>query len=256
MKLDHVITQVHVPYNRQYLLDTVRRIQHWPSYTQDRGKTFFSTHKDIYFPVNVEAIKIKNLLTRSTTFSFSWVPPKEETGWHTDFNRGCTLILPLDDADHLISFDIDGNHYDYYYNSPVITNAKSWHNGINYTDQDRLNLLFHFDYDYDYIKQLDKNDELVTKWTQDYNICLTFDFPMLQEYYNTHSNIADAEVVITNIPLPNCNKFQIVVWDKDLKLDFASVIQHDEQTLPIDIVNAVKFVLDNPNRIQSIRLGK
>lgn len=248
------IFPVNIEYNRKYIENTISRIKNWPIYSSDRGKTFFSTHRDIYFPINAEAIKIKNKLTESTTFSFSYVPPGHETGWHSDYNRGCTLILPIDCNPHLIKFKINDSEHDYYYSQPVITNAKTFHNGINYTEHNRYNLLFHFDVDYYKILNLVKNDQLVTKWVQDYNICLTFDFPLLEQYYKTYKDIHESDIIITNDVeiAKNTKKFVILIGEI---VDNVSCITHQDNTPQEDIINAVKFILDSPGFIKHINLG-
>lgn len=255
MNWDEYIFPVDIKYNREFLHNTIRRIKNWPVYSADRGKTFFSTHRDIYFPANAEAIKIKNTLLGTTTFSFSHIPPNHETGWHSDQNRGCTLILPIDDYPHLIRFQIDNEYHDYYYNGPVLTNAKTFHNGINYTEHDRFNLLFHYDRDYHGLVQDAKNNMLVTEWVQDYNICLTFDFPMLQQYFNTHNNIELAQTVITdNVEIAlSTDKFVVLLGTN---IEGVSCITYSKNTQFVDIINAIKFVLDNPVFIKHIELGE
>lgn len=255
MNWDDYVFPVDIFYNREFLYNTIKRIKNWPIYSSDRGKTFFSTHRDIYFPANAEAIKIKNKLLGTTTYSFSHVPPNHETGWHSDLNRGCTLILPIDDHPHLLKFKIDNNEYDYYYNGPILTNAKTYHNGINYTKHDRYNLLFHYDKDYYSLVEDAKNNQLVTEWVQDYNICLTFDFPLLKDYFNTHDNLNSAQTVITDCveTASKIDKFVILIGNK---IDNVSCITYSKDTLSIDIINAIKFILDNPNFIKHIELGK
>jgi hypothetical protein len=255
MNWDDYIYPVDIKYDRKFLYNTISRIRNWPIYSADRGKTFFSTHSDIYFPANAEAIKIKNSLLNTTTFSFSFVPPGHETGWHRDLNRGCTLILPLDNYSHLIKFKIDNDEHDYYYDTPVVTNAKTYHNGVNYTSSHRYNLLFHYDIDYYTLVENAKNNLLQTEWVQDYNICLTFDFDRVKDYFNTHSDIDTAQTILTNDATfaKTTNKFTILLGDR---LNGIPSILYEHDTPAEDIINAIKYIIDNPGNIKLIDLGK
>jgi hypothetical protein len=207
------------------------------------------------FPISIEAIRIKNRLLDSTTYSFSYVPPGDETGYHTDSTRGCTLILPIDYTKHLIKFKIDGEELDYYYSNPVVTNAKTIHNGVNYSDQPRYNLLFHFDKSYDEVIQMAKTDTLVTRWTQDYNICQTFNSDMLKQYFNTHTDIDRCDILITDdisLARQHLSKFIIYIGDTETEfhtIKIANNIKHR------DIVQAVKYILDSPCNVHCISIS-
>lgn len=223
--MDDCIFPVKIDYNREVLQQYISSIDVWPSYSPDGGNIILD-HKDILFPINIEAYKIKGQLLESTTYSFSWVPPNSETGYHTDKTRGCTLILPIDDTPHLIQFE---GKEDYYYNSPVITNAKTVHNGVNYTDNNRFNLLFHFDKSYDYIKQLASNDKLVSKWVQTYPVKLNFENHIIQKYFN-------------------CDNTSINVIDKTdtgLSINSNRYINYKNAN-DYDLCLAIKYMLDNP----------
>ena len=244
--INDFVYPINLDYDREYLHWVCKNIKHWPMYSADRGKTFFSDHNDIFFPANVEAIKVKNKILHSTTFSFSFVPPGKETGWHVDEFRGCTLMCPLDTEPHLIKFDIDGKEIDYFYDTPTLTNGIHWHNGINHTKENRYNLLFHFDKDYKEIKQLNDNDDLVFRWQQDYNICQFYDNDVLQKYFNTHQDI------------DNCN---ILITDKDIDTECTVIFigdthkEYDHNILCNDkmsVVQAVKQILDSPVKIKRI----
>jgi len=255
--MDDYIYPITLDYDREFLYETISDIKHWPQYTADRGKTFFSTHRDIVFPVSIEAIRIKNRLLDSTTYSFSYVPPGHETGWHTDFTRGCTLIVPIDTTPHLIRFKVNDEEVDYYYSNPVVTNAKTWHNGINYSDKPRYNLLFHFDKSYDEIVNMEKTDTLVTKWTQDYNICQTFDNAVLKAYFNTHSNADACDILITdNIFFAKQHKNKFVIYIGDHPSDEFTTVKITQNVKSRDIVNAVKYILDSPCNIRCISIGE
>jgi len=252
MDWNDYIYPIELDYNKQLLAKTVARIKNWPMYSADRGKTFFSTHRDIYFPINAEAIKIKNSLIQSTTFSFSCVQPGNQTGWHFDANRGCTLILPIDSNPHLIRFKIDNQELDYYYTGPVLTNANVMHNGINHLKQDRYNLLFHFDDSYQNVISSVKDGKFVTIWNQDYNICLLCDFPIIKQYYNTHSDQNTASVIITDDKelAERSNVFTILLGSKSDRVTSITFDQSDE----IDIMDAIKFILYSSSTIQHIGL--
>jgi len=249
--MDDYIYAFEMKYNREYLFDTVRQITHWPAYA-DPNTAFKTSHRDILFPIDMEAIKIKNSILTSTTYSFSVVPPGHETGWHTDKNRGCTLILPINPEPHLIKFNVDENIIDYYYDGPVITNAKTLHNGINHTDVNRYNLLFHFDLPYHDVMDLIKNNNLIDDWKQTYDIALFYDSPMISEYFNTTTDIENASILITDdIELANSyenRKFIIFIGDSNKK--FVEVIGKNHN----EIIKTIKFILDCPFKIKSVVL--
>lgn len=223
--MDDYIFPITIDYNREILQQYISLIDVWPSYSPDGGNIILD-HKDILFPINIEAYKIKGQLLESTTYSFSWVPPRSETGYHTDKTRGCTLILPIDDSPHLIKFE---GREDYYYNGPVLTNAKTIHNGVNHTDKHRFNLLFHFDKSYEDIKNLALTDNLVTKWIQTYPVKLNFDNNVIQKYFN-------------------CSDSGTVVIDKTnegLMINSNRLIKYNRAN-DYDICLAIKYMLDNP----------
>ena len=253
--MDDYIVTVDIEYNKEYLYECCQSIKHWPLYSNDRGKTLFSEHKDIVFPLNVEAIKIKNKLLHTSTYSFSYIPPGHETGWHSDFTRGATLILPIDPNPHLIKFNIDGKEVDYYYSTPVITNADSIHNGINYTDQPRYNLLFHIDRSYSDMIDIINNDDLLSKWKQDYNIGQDYSNDMVQKFFDTHDNLQDAAIIITDnnsIADQYKDKFIIFIGDNENY----TCIDINQGVKDKDIVNAIKYILDSTCDIKKMVLGK
>jgi hypothetical protein len=254
--MDDYIIPVDIEYNREYLYECCLDIKHWPLYSNDRGKTLFSEHKDIVFPLNVEAIKIKNKLLYTSTYSFSYVPPGHETGWHSDFTRGATLILPLDPNPHLIKFKVNDTEVDYYYSTPVITNADTIHNGVNYTDQPRFNLLFHIDQPFADIKQIIANDQFVTKWKQEYNIGQCYKNDMVKTFFNTHEDLDTAAIIITDDDTIadhySFNKFIIYIGDH---LDYTSIIIKDTAK-DKDLVNAIKYILDSTCYIKKVEIGK
>ena len=178
---DDVIIPIEIDYNRLMLNDYVESIDTWPEYISNNT---ILEHKDILFPLNSEAYRIKTLLHKSTTYSFSCVPPHTETGFHSDSNRGCTLILPIDMNPHLIKFKIDKEIKDYLYYGPVITNAKSIHNGVNETDMYRFNLLFHFDESYEEIRDLAFSNKLVSSWKQAWPIDNQTSLQCIDDYFN------------------------------------------------------------------------
>ena len=229
--MDDCIFPINLQYNRQVLQQCVQRINIWPSYSPDNGKTILD-HKDILFPINIEAYKIKGQLTESTTYSFSWVPPHSETGYHTDKTRGCTLIVPVDDNPHLIKFE---GKKDYYYNTPVLTNAKTVHNGVNHTDKHRFNLLFHFDKSYEEILNLASNGHLVSSWIQTYPITLTFDNPVIKNYFNCIEN----------------SKLLITKTQKGLDLNNRQI--NYKKADDYDLCLAIKYMIENPT-VQRIDL--
>lgn len=252
--MDDYIYPIKLTYNRQFLFDTCKELIHWPKYTNDRGKTFFSTHRDILFPINIEAIRIKNTLLESTTFSFSYVPPGHETGWHTDYTRGCTLIVPIDENPHLIRFEIGNTIVDYCYTTPVLTNAKTNHNGVNLTEHDRFNLLFHFDKSYDHIKMLADENKLVTLWKQDYNIFSDLEVSLIDQFFDTHNDLELADIVLTSnkdLAIKAQDKFVIFVGNS---VCGNTTILISDKTNDKDIVNSIKFILDSPGCITSIDL--
>jgi hypothetical protein len=59
--MDDCIYPVEIDYNRQILNDIVSRIEIWPLYSPANGKTVLE-HKDILFPANLEAYRIKSLI--------------------------------------------------------------------------------------------------------------------------------------------------------------------------------------------------
>ena len=253
--MDDYITTVDIEYNREYLYECCLDIKHWPIYSNDRGKTLFSEHKDIVFPLNVEAIKIKNKLLHTSTYSFSYVPPGHETGWHSDFTRGATLILPIDPNPHLIKFKINDRDFDYYYSTPVLTNADSIHNGVNYTDHPRFNLLFHIDKPYHDIKQIIKDDHFISKWKQDYNIGQCYKNDMVKKFFDTHDDLDLASIIITDddtiAERYRFDKFIIYIGNN---INYTSIVLKNN-VKDKDIVNAVKYILDSTCQISRIDLG-
>lgn len=252
--MDDYIIPVDIEYNREYLYECCLDIKCWPLYTNDRGKTLFSHHKDIVFPLNVEAIKIKNKLLHTSTYSFSYVPPGHETGWHSDFTRGATLILPLDPEPHLIQFKVDDQDVDYFYSTPVLTNADSIHNGINYTDKPRFNLLFHIDKNFHDMKNIIKNDDFVTKWKQDYNIAQTCDNQMIKNFFDTHTDLETASIIITDDELiANAHSDKKIIFIG--KSNKYTSINVKKEVKDKDIVNAIKYILDSTCNVTQVTLG-
>lgn len=229
MNWDNYVYPVDMYYNRTILKNMIDRIKIWPVYSPDLGNTILD-HKDILFPINLEAYRIKSLLLESTLFSFSWVPPMSETGYHSDSNRGCTLILPIDDIPHLIKFYDHREFYEYYYSTPILTNGKTIHNGINNTDHNRFNLLFHFDKPFDYVVKLIKNDTLVSKWTQMYPIKSNIDNAVLRNYFNLTAN---ADVCINYV-------------NGGISINNSQTIEYTSAN-DFDVCQAIKYMLDNPN---------
>lgn len=225
--MDDCIFPISLDYNRKVLQDCVSSIDIWPSYSPDGGKTVLD-HKDILFPINIEAYKIKGSLLDSTTYSFSWVPPHSETGYHTDATRGCTLIVPIDTTPHLIKFE---GKEDYYYSSPVLTNAKTLHNGVNHTDKHRFNLLFHFDKSYNEIVSKAKNNTLVSEWIQTYPITLEFENTVIEKYFNCDNSKINTISKITN---------------GLLLLNHSRTIKYEKST-DYDVCLAIKYLIENPN---------
>lgn len=254
--MDNYIIPIDLDYNREYLYECCLDIKHWPLYSNDRGKTLFSEHKDIVFPLNVEAIKIKNKLLHTSTYSFSYVPPGHETGWHSDFTRGATLILPIDPNPHLIKFKIDNKEEEYFYSNPVLTNADSIHNGINYTDNPRFNLLFHIDKSFDAIKQIIADDNFISEWKQDYNIGQCYKNIMLEKFFDTHGDLEIASIIITDDDTIadhySFNKFIIYIGDHP---DYTSIVIKDTAK-DKDLVNAIKYILDSTCYIKKVEIGK
>jgi hypothetical protein len=252
--MDNYIVPVDIDYNRQFLYECCLDIKQWPIYTNDRGKTLFSHHKDIVFPLNVEAIKIKNKLLHTSTYSFSYVPPGHETGWHSDYTRGATLILPLDPEPHLIKFKIDNEEIDYFYSSPVLTNADSLHNGINYTDKPRFNLLFHIDRKFDEMKGIIKNNGFISQWKQDYNIAQIYKNEMIAKFFDTHDDVDNATIIITD---------DSTIADHYSDKTIIFIGKHTNCTNIIlnagakdkDLVNAIKYILDSTCKISQVVLG-
>lgn len=229
MNYDSYVYPVNISYNREILKHMIGRIKVWPMYSPDSGQTFLD-HRDILNPINLEAYRIKSLILESTLFSFSWVPPMTETGYHSDGNRGCTLILPIDDIPHLIQFNDNDESFDYYYSTPILTNGKIIHNGVNNTTHDRFNLLFHFDKSYEYMVDLEKQDKLFSKWTQTYPIKSNINNSVLNSYFNVVDNSA----------------FSIDSISGGISINNTQQILYNSAT-DFDICQAIKYMLDNPN---------
>jgi hypothetical protein len=252
--MDDYIVTVDIEYNREYLFECCQSIKHWPLYSNDRGKTLFSEHKDVVFPLNVEAIKIKNKLLHTSTYSFSYIPPGHETGWHSDFTRGATLIFPIDPNPHLIKFKIGSKEVDYYYSTPVITNADSIHNGVNYTNEPRYNLLFHIDRPYAEIIDIVNNNDLISKWKQDYNIGQHYDNDMVHKFFDTHSDLGNAAIIITdNVYIADTHKDKFVIFIGNN--ENYTCIDLKQNVKDKDIVNAIKYILDSTCNIKKMVLG-
>lgn len=254
---DEYYYTVDIEYNKEFLYDICVDITHWPMYSNDRGKTLFSTHRDIVFPVNIEAYRIKNKLLTTTTFSFSYVPPGHDTGWHTDFTRGCTLICPIDPNPHLIRFrKDDGSEFDYWYTGPILTNAKTLHNGMNPTDHPRFNMLFHIDASYKEVLKMIKEDRFITKWKQDYNICQLYDSPMVNKFFDTHSDVESCSILVTdNYKIATSNASKFIIFIGEYTGEFTTITP-TRTTKERDICQAIKYVLDSPVKIKNIVLGE
>lgn len=252
--MDEYIFPVDIEYNREYLYECCLDIKHWPIYSNDRGKTLFSEHKDIVFPLNVEAIKIKNKLLHTSTYSFSYVPPGHETGWHSDSTRGATLILPIDPSPHLIKFKVDDTDVDYFYSTPVLTNADSYHNGVNYTDKPRFNLLFHIDKKFHDMKDIIKRDDFITKWKQDYNIAQVYTNSMVKHFFDTHNDIENSSILITdNTELADMHNDKKIIFIGNHKAHTSIILKHGVKDK--DIVNTIKYILDSTCNIKQVILG-
>lgn len=232
--LDNVISPVKIKYNRKLLNDYISSIKVWPDYSPDGGKSILQ-HKDILFPINLEAWRIKAFLRESSTYSFSYVPPGAETGFHSDSNRGCTLILPIDSKEHLIRFKINDTEFDYYYDGPVITNAKSIHNGINHTNQSRFNLLFHFDKSYDEIKQLNDQGKLVSNWIQVYPIKNNTNNKYIDEYLNPTGDGLEINYIEDGISVGDKKIYYNKANDYDVCLAIKYILEN-EQCLRLDLI--------------------
>jgi hypothetical protein len=224
---DDYISPVKIKYNKKLLNDYVSSIETWPSYSIKGGK-YFSEFKDILFPINLEAWRIKAFLKESSTYSFSYVPPGAETGYHSDYTRGCTLILPIDNKEHLIRFKKNDIEIDYYYDGPVITNAKTIHNGINHTDEGRFNLLFHFDKSYNEMKQLNDEGTLALPWIQVYPIKNNTNNKCIDDYFNPSGDGLEINYIEGGIS----------VGDKKIYYNKAN---------DYDVCLAIKYILENDN---------
>jgi hypothetical protein len=246
--LDKFFYNVPLEYDKKALQHACENMRSWPYYSTDQGVTDLGGTHDILWPMNIEALRIKNMLVETTNWSFANMPPGGETGWHTDSTRGATLIIPVDKNPHLIKFRDNEKEYDFYYSSPILTNAKYLHNGINYTDAARYNLLFHFETDYETLCKKIDSGNLLNTWLQYYKYNIDTDIN-LSSYFNTNCTLQDADFIITdkNIHFPDKTIF-IGNTDVDVYSNIVLENNYNEN----DLYMLIKTITESPTRIRKV----
>lgn len=247
--MDKFFYNVSLEYDKAALQYACKNMRSWPYYSIDNGKTDLNVAYDTLWPMNIEAYRIKNMLVETTNWSFSYILPAGETGWHTDTTRGATLIVPVDDTPHLIKFKDGDEEIDYYYSTPILTNAKYLHNGINYTNSARYNLLFHFDNSYENLCKKIDNNSLLNTWFQYYKLYIDTSVN-LQKYYKTNCSIEDADFVITDKePLYPEKTIYLGTTNKDV-YSALEISNYNEY----DIYYIIKMIIEMPTRIKKVVL--
>lgn len=245
--MDKFFYNVPLEYDKKSLQYACENMHSWPYYSTDNGKTDLNVAYDVLWPMNIEAYRIKNMLAETTNWSFSYILPKGETGWHTDSTRGATLIVPVDDTPHLIKFKDDNEEIEHYYSTPILTNAKYLHNGINHTDTARYNLLFHFDNSYENLCKKIRNNSLLNTWFQYYKFYIDTDID-LQKYYRTNCSIEDADFIITDKDIVYPKKtIYLGKTDKEVY----SVLELQDYN-EYDLYYLIKMITEMPTRIKKI----
>ena len=237
---------VPLDYDKNALQYACKNMKTWPYYSTDNGKDLNVAY-DVLWPMNIEAYRIKNMLLETTNWSFSYIKPGGETGWHTDATRGATLIIPVDDTPHLIKFRDAVKEYEFYYSTPILTNAKYIHNGINYTNENRYNLLFHFENSYENICKKIDNNTLMNSWFQYYKLYIDTEID-LSKYYKTNCSIEDCDFVITDKNITHPDK-TIFIGQTDLEV--YSVLDIKEYN-EYDLYYMIKMLLEVPTRVKKI----
>lgn len=248
--MDKFFYDVTLTYNKKALQHSCKNIKSWPYYSIDNGKSNLNVAYDILWPMNIEAYRIKNMLMLTTNWSFSYIPPGSETGWHTDKTRGATLIIPVDDEPHLIKFKHDDKIVEHYYSTPILTNAKYLHNGINHTQLPRYNLLFHFEDSYEDICKKIDNKQLINTWLQYYKYYIDTEID-LSPYFLTNCSIDEADFIITdkNIKYPKKTIFIGETAD-----DVYSSIIIKNNINEYDIFYIIKMITEIPTPIKRIEI--
>jgi hypothetical protein len=248
--MDKFFYKVPLKYNKHELFYSCKNIKSWPYYSNDNGHTRLVGTHDVLWPMNVEAYRIKNMLMESTNWSFSFIEPGSQTGWHTDKTRGATLIIPVDNTPHLIKFKDNNNEFEYYYDTPILTNAKFLHNGINYTNKPRYNLLFHFDTSYEILCNKIDNNTLFNTWIQYYRyyIDLKFDISL---YIKSNATIDNSDFVITD---SNINYPEKTVFIGNTTKEVYSNIKIINNYNLLDLVYLIKYITESPTRIRYIEI--
>ena len=238
-------------------MEACQSVRIWPSYSLDGGKTLIGT-KDVLFPLNVEACRIKNRLMLSTTYSFSYIPPLKETGWHTDERRGCTLNIPIDENPHHISFKNKGEIIKYSYIQPTLVNGKIPHNGSNPTDWDRYNLLFHFDLDFHAVKNLYQEGNFISSWQQIYNMYHQVDGKIFTYIFGPSAkNPEKADIIVTE-DSSLANRFPgktIFITESEKNFDCLSTVIIDGKYSEVDLCHLIKLLVETRTPIKRIRFG-
>jgi len=87
---------------------------------------------------------------------------------------------------------------------------------------------------------------LVFKWHQDYNICQFYDNDILQKYFNTHNDIDNCSILITDKDIDtDCTVIFIGQTNKEYT---HNILCNDKMS----VVQAVKQILDSPVKIKRI----
>ena len=248
--MDKFFYNVPLEYDKKALQYACENMRSWPYYSTDAGKTDIKASYDVLWPSNIEAYRIKNMLLASTNWSLAFIPPKYETGWHTDATRGATLIVPIDNTPHLIKFRDDVKEYEFYYSTPILTNANYIHNGINYTDKNRYNLLFHFDEKYESLCKRVDNNTLINNWIIYNNYYVDIDIDM-SNFIKTNCAKQDADFIITDKEITHPEK-TIFIGKTDI--DVYSKLIISDNTNHYDIFTMIKTICESPTRIKKVEM--
>jgi len=248
--LDKFFYNVPLEYNKKALMHSCENAKSWPYYSIDGGTTDLNVAYDILWPMNIEALRIKNMLLATTNWSFSYVTPGHETGWHTDSTRGATLIVPVNNEPHLIKFKDDTNIIEHYYSTPILTNAKYLHNGINHTALPRYNLLFHFEDSYESICKKIDNNQLFNKWLQYYKYYIDTELD-LSPYFLCNCDINEADFIITdkNIRYPE----KTIFIGETVENTYSSIVINNNIDT-YDIYLLIKIITEMPTPLKRVEI--
>ncbi len=147
-------------YNKDYLLELSQNVYRSNyTYPKKNGQEVFGM---TWLPFNnTETERIRRMVSLHLSSAYLVILQAGcETGFHTDDDRGSTLIFPLSNE---LEFCYKKNEQEVsnYYSVPIITNSRLSHNAKNHTSLERINVLFHISESYENVYKEYKNGKLL-----------------------------------------------------------------------------------------------